>query len=107
MLQTVRTEKVYEKWSHLPSFQISFLSYVQKSEFLATLCWTQQDNCLLKQFTYMHLKAVITLFQEIVWFIGVWATIHEILAIKITKKVMTLQKFSKFLQLQTLTPPKQ
>ena len=27
MLQTVRTEKVDKKWSHLSSFHASFLSY--------------------------------------------------------------------------------
>ena len=45
---------------------------------------------LLKQFTYMRLKVFITLFQKMVWFIGVQATVHEILAIKITQ-----QKFNK------------
>ena len=33
----------------------------------------------------MHLKVLITLFQKMVWFIGVRATVHEILAIKISK----------------------
>ena len=30
------------------------------------------------------------------WFIGVWATLYEILAIKISKGVLTQQKFNKF-----------
>ena len=50
----------------------------------------------------MHLKVLITLFQKIIWFIAVWATIHEILAIKISKKMPTPQKFNKILRLQTL-----
>ena len=33
---------------------------------------------LLKQFTYMHLKGFITLFQSMLWFIGVSATVYEI-----------------------------
>ena len=51
----------------------------------------------MKQFTYMHLKVLITLFQEMLWLIGVWATVHEILAIKISKKMLTQQKFNKIL----------
>ena len=34
----------------------------------------------------MRLKVLITFFQKMVWFIGVWATIHEILAIKTSKE---------------------
>ena len=40
----------------------------------------------------MHLKVLITLFQKMLWFLGVWATFHEILAIKISK---TMLKFLK------------
>ena len=50
---------------------------------------------LLKQLSYMHLKVLITLFQKILWFIGIWATVHEILAITISKKMLTQQKFLK------------
>ena len=46
------------------------------------------------------------LFQKIVWFIGVWATIHEILREKISKKVATQQKFNKIHELQTLLSSK-
>ena len=35
------------------------------------------------------------------------ATIHKILAIKVSKKMLTQQKFNKILQLQTLIFPKQ
>ena len=54
----------------------------------------------------MHLKVLTTLLEKIVWFIGVWATIQEILAIKILK-MLNLQKFNEILQLQTLISPKQ
>ena len=33
----------------------------------------------------MELEVLITVVQKI-WFLGVWATIHEILAIKLLKK---------------------
>ena len=62
---------------------------------------------LLKHFTYVHVKVLITLFQKMVWFIGVSATVHEILAIKISKKMLTQQKFNKILRLETLISPKQ
>ena len=48
---------------------------------------------LLKQFTYMHLKVLITLFKKMLWFIRVSATVHEILAVKISKKLLNQQKF--------------
>ena len=43
----------------------------------------------------MHLKVLITFFQKILRFIRVWATVHEILAIKISKKILNQQKFLK------------
>ena len=49
----------------------------------------------MKQFTYMDLKVLITLFQKMLWFLVVWATGHEILAIKISKTILTQQKFLK------------
>ena len=36
--------------------------------------------------------------QKMIWFIGVWATVHEMSAIKISNKMLTKQK-SKFLDL--------
>ena len=52
-----------------------------------------------KAFTYMDLKGLITLFQRMIQFIGVWATVHEIFAIKVLKKILTQQKFNKILRL--------
>ena len=37
----------------------------------------------------------------------VWATVHDILAIKISKKMLTQQKFNKIFWLQTLLSPKE
>ena len=45
-----------------------------------------RNPSLLKQFTYMDLEVLITVFQKMIWFIGVWPTVHEILAIRISKK---------------------
>ena len=39
-------------------------------------------------YIYMHLKVLITLFQKMIWFIDVSATDHEILAIKLSKKML-------------------
>ena len=56
----------------------------------------------------MHLKVLITLFQKTLlnffrkWYIGVRATVHEVLRIKIFKKMLTQQKFHKIFLLQTL-----
>ena len=68
---------------------------------------------LLKQFTYVYLKVLITRFQKTVlnffrkWFIGVRVTVHEILRIRISKEMLTQQKFDKIFLLQTLISPKQ
>ena len=40
---------------------------------------------LSKKFRYMHLKVLITLFHKMIEFTEVWATVHEILAIKYQK----------------------
>ena len=58
---------------------------------------SDRNLSLLNKFTYMDLKVLITFFQKVIWFIGVWATIHEILAIKISTKMLTQQKFNKHL----------
>ena len=38
----------------------------------------------------MDLKVFITVFQKIIYLIGVWATVHEILAIKISEKTVKI-----------------
>ena len=74
----------------------------KKGIFYNFVLTSARNLSLLKQFTYMHLKVSITLFQKMVWFIGDRATVHEILAIKITQ-----QKFNKIFRLQTLISLKQ
>ena len=57
--------------------------------------------------TYVHLKVLITLYQKMIWFIGVGAIAYEILATKISKKILIQQKFNKIYRLQTLISPEQ
>ena len=53
-----------------------------------------------------HLKVLTTLFQKMIWFIGVWATLCEILVTKILKNMLTQQKFNKISWFQTLISSK-
>ena len=66
----------------------------KKGHFLQ-FCAELSKKPKLKQYTYMHVKVFITLLQKMVQFIGVWATIHELLAIKILRTMLTQQKFNK------------
>ena len=99
MLQTVRVEKVDEKIgviflvSMFPTWVM--ICKLSKKVLFTILCWPQPKTKLLKQFTGMHLKVHIRLFQKMLWFIGVRAPAHEILAIKISKKILTQLKFLK------------
>ena len=90
MLQTVKAEKVNEKngaiclVSTFPP-RVMVRKLPKKVYFLKFMMTSARNLSLLKQFTCTHLKVLITLFQKMVWFIGVRATVHEILAIKISK----------------------
>ena len=65
------------------------LKLSKKSAFFCKFVLTSARNLsLLKQSTYMLLKVLITLFQKMIWFIGVCATVHEMLAIMILKKML-------------------
>ena len=52
---------------------------------------------LLKQFIYIYLKELIMLFQKIAYFIGFWATAHEILRNKISEKYWLSRNLRKFI----------
>ena len=65
-----------KKWSHLSSSHASFLSYCN---FVVN---SARNLSLLKQFTYMDLKVLITVFEKIIWFIGVWATVRKIFLLR-------------------------
>ena len=67
-----------------------FLQFcAQISNFVLT---SARKLSLSKQFTCIHQKVLITLFQKMIWFIGVWATVHEILVNKISKNMLTQKK---------------
>ena len=75
MLQTVRGEKVDEQNGviclvsmFLPEFGSQLLKKVYFCNFVLT---PARNLILLQQFTYMHLKVLITVFQKMIWFIGV------------------------------------
>ena len=105
---TVRAEKVDEKIgvicrvSMFPTWVM--VGKLSKKVHILQFC---ADLSLLKQFTYMHLKVLITFFQKMLRFIEVWATVHEILAIKISKRCWISRNSWKILRLQTLIPLKQ
>ena len=61
-----------------------------------------RNTNLPKQFIYIQLKDLVMLFQKIVWFLGVWAIVHEILRNKIFKKMLIQQKFNEIHQLEAL-----
>ena len=108
MLQTVRALKVDDK-NEVICLVSMFLSWVmvfklsKKEHFYNFVLTSGRNLSLLKRFTYMHLKVLTILFQKLLWFIGIWANVHEILTIKISKKVLPHEKFNKILWLQTLT----
>ena len=105
--QTVRALEVDET-NELICLVSFFPSWVMVFKFSKTVLFckfvlTSAKNLnLLKQFIYIHLKHFIMLFQKTVCFIGVWATVHEVLMNKIAKKELTQEKFNNIHQFQTL-----
>ena len=95
---TSRTEKVDEK---IRSFELWSVICPRKCIFCNFVLISARNLSLLKVFTYMRLKVLITLFQKMIWFIGFSAIFHEILAIKISKKMLTKQKFNKIFRLRS------
>ena len=61
----------------------------------------------VKAIYIFHPKVLTTFFQKMICFIEVWATLYEILAIKISKNMMTQQKFNKIVWFRTLMSPKE
>ena len=116
MLQKVRAEKVDEKkkWKKkwviclVPMFPswLMVLKLPKKVRFLQFGADVSKISKSVKG-TYVHLKVLITLYQKMIWFIGVGAIVYEILATKISKKILIQQKFNKIYRLQTLISPEQ
>ena len=104
----VRAKEVDKKWG-IPCVlpELWSLNCPKKRTFCNFVLTSARNLSLLKHFTYMHLKALIPLFQKTISLIGVWATVHEILAINVSKKMLSQQQFKKILWLQTLISPKQ
>ena len=72
---------------------IVVLKFPKKVHFL-WFCANQV--CESNLYTYMHLKVLITFFQKMIWFRGVWCTVNEILAIEIQKRCWTCRNSTKF-----------
>ena len=82
ILQTVRSGKVDEKngviclVSIFPSW-VMVLKLSKEVHFCNFVLTSARNLILLKQFTYMHLKGLVTHFQKMVLFIVLWPTILE------------------------------
>ena len=88
MLQTGRAEKVDEK-NGVICVDFMFPSWVMilklsKKCIFSILCWPQQKNLsMLKQFTYMHLKGLVTRFQQMLLITMLWPNVLKILVLEI------------------------
>ena len=61
---TNRVEKVDEKWDDLSSFQVSFLSCIEKCIFYNFALNSARSVSMLKQFTYFILKLSLHSFRK-------------------------------------------
>ena len=88
MLEADRAEKVDEK-NVVICVVFIFSSWVMilklsKKCIFSILCWPQQKSlCMLKQFTYMHLKRIVMLFQKMLLFTMLWLHVLKILVFEI------------------------
>ena len=87
-------------------FWVMALNLSKKVNFLPSCGDFSTKRKCVKAIYIFHRKVLTTLFQKMIWFIGVWATFYEILAIKISKNMLTQQKFNKIISFGTLTSPK-
>ena len=112
ILQTVRVENMDEK-NGVICLVSMFISWVmvlklsRKGIFCNFVLISAKTLSLWRQFAYMHLKVLIALFQKMICFLGVWTTVHEVLAIKWSKNTLTQQKFNKLIWVQTVISLKQ
>ena len=111
MLQIVRAEKVDENngviclASMFPSW-VMVLTLSKKLHFLEFCADLSKKSKSVKAIhIYVSNSSHYTI-SDNDRFIEVWTTVYEILAIKISKKILTQQKFNKILRLQTLISPK-
>ena len=79
-----------------------FLSWVmalnlsRKAHFLQFLADFSKKPKSVKAISIFHSKVLTTFFQKMIWLIGVWATLYEILAIKISKICWLSNKIVRF-----------
>ena len=66
----------------LPSW-VMVIKLSKKVHFCNFVLTLARNPCLLKQFTYMHLKVLTTHYQKMVSFIMLWLIVSEILAFKV------------------------
>ena len=76
ILQIVRAEKVVEK---MGSFVYFPCSVCLVSIFCNFVLASARNLNLLKQFTYIHVKVLVTHFQKMVLFVMLWLPVSEIL----------------------------
>ena len=108
---TNRVEKVDEKNEVIClvfkfPFWVGALNLSRKVNFSPFCADFSKKPKSVKAIYIFHLKVLTTFFQKMIWFIRVWATLYEILAIKISKNMLTQQKFNKIISFRILTSPK-
>ena len=100
ILQT-GTKSRWKKEVICPVFK--FLSWVmalnlsRKMNFLQFCADFSKKPKSVKAIYIFHLKVLTTLFQKMIWFIGVWTTLYTTLAIEISKNMLTQLKFDKII----------
>ena len=103
---TVTAEKVDEKNGAtclVIMFPSDLWSFNCPRVYLLQFCADLRSKPKYVNATYINApESFFTFFEKMTWFIVVWTLVHEILAIKISKKMLTQQIFNKFLRLQTL-----
>ena len=62
---------------------VMVLKLSKKVHFCNFVLTSARNLCLLKQFTYIHLKGLVTHFQKMVLFFMLWLTVSEILVFEV------------------------
>ena len=81
------------------------LHFPRKEHFLQFCADFSKKPKSVKAIYIFHQKVLPTFFQQI-WILGVWPILYEILPIKISKHMLTQQKFNKIVWFRALISPK-
>ena len=86
-LEGIKYMKKMGSFAQFPCFVPEFwsLNYLKKCIFCNFVLISVRNISLIKQFTYIHLKGLVTNFQKMVLFIILWFTVSEILGFKVEK----------------------